>query len=64
MTDRYGYLGLAGALAIPFAPDTAVIYAFSVVEPRRTHFAAAAFAGTTLRLAILAGVVSAVLSLV
>jgi uncharacterized membrane protein YdjX (TVP38/TMEM64 family) len=64
VTDRYGYLGLVGALAVPFAPDTAVIYAFSVVEPRRAPFAAAAFVGTVLRLAIVAGVASAVLSLV
>lgn len=64
VTDRYGYLGLAGVLALPFAPDTAVIYAFTVVEPRQAPFAAAAFAGTALRLAIVAGVANAVLSLV
>jgi hypothetical protein len=64
LTDRYGYVGLAGALAVPFAPDTAVIYAFSVVDVRRLPFAAAAFVGTTLRLALVAGVASALLALV
>jgi uncharacterized membrane protein YdjX (TVP38/TMEM64 family) len=64
LTDRYGYVGLAGALAVPFAPDTAVIYAFSVVDVQRLPFAAAAFVGTTLRLALVAGVASALLALV
>lgn len=64
VAERYGYVGLAGALSIPFAPDTAILYAFSVVDVRRTWFAAAAFVGTTLRLAIIAGLASAVLALV
>jgi uncharacterized membrane protein YdjX (TVP38/TMEM64 family) len=64
LANRYGYVGLAGSLAVPFAPDTAIVYAFSIVEPRRLPFAAAAFVGTTLRLAIVAGVASAVLTLV
>jgi membrane protein YqaA with SNARE-associated domain len=63
LTDRYGYLGLAGALSVPFAPDTAILYAFSVVDVRKPSFAAAAFVGTTLRLAIVAGVASALLAL-
>jgi len=63
VAERYGYVGLAGALSIPFAPDTAVIYAFSVVDVRRTWFAAAAFVGTTLRLSIVAGLASALLAL-
>lgn len=63
VTDRYGYVGLAGALSVPFAPDTAILYAFSVVDVRRPSFAAAAFVGTTLRLAIVAGVAGALLAL-
>ncbi|WP_276259726.1 hypothetical protein [Haloglomus litoreum] len=64
VADRYGYVGLAGALSVPFAPDTAILYAFSVVDVRESSFAAAAFVGTTLRLAIVAGVASALLALV
>lgn len=64
VAERYGYLGLAGALSVPFAPDTAILYAFSVVQRHRFSFAAAAFVGTTLRLAIVAGVASALLALV
>jgi membrane protein YqaA with SNARE-associated domain len=63
VADRYGYAGLAGALAVPFAPDTAVLYAFSVVNTDAVRFAAAAFVGTTVRLLIVAGVASAVLAL-
>lgn len=63
LADRYGYLGLAGALSVPFAPDTAILYAFSVVDVRKPSFAAAAFIGTTLRLAAVAGVASALLAL-
>lgn len=29
----YGYLGMVIMLAIPLMPDTAVVYAFSIVEP-------------------------------
>lgn len=49
---RYQYLGLALALAVPFLPDTAPLYAFSVLENRPALFAAAAFVGTVLRLLI------------
>lgn len=63
VANRYGYVGLAGALSVPFAPDTAILYAFSVVDVRRPSFAAAAFVGTTLRLAIVAGAASALLAL-
>lgn len=62
--QRYGYLGLTAALAIPFAPDTAVLYAFSVLDTDRATFAAAAFAGSVLRLSIVAGLASAAFALV
>lgn len=50
---RYQYVGLGVALAIPFLPDTAPIYAFSVLENNAVLFAAAAFVGTVLRLLII-----------
>jgi membrane protein YqaA with SNARE-associated domain len=61
---RYGYVGLTAALAIPFAPDTAVLYAFSVFDTDRATFAAAAFVGSALRLSIVAGLASAAFALV
>lgn len=63
VTERYGYVGLAAVLAIPFAPDTAVVYAFSVVGRSRVRFALATFVGTALRLAVVAGLASVVLAL-
>ena len=60
---RYRYYGLVITLAIPFLPDTAPIYAFSVLENRPALFAAAAFVGTVIRfviiLVIAGGVVTA-----
>jgi uncharacterized membrane protein len=50
---RYQYVGLCVALAIPFLPDTAPIYAFSVLENRPARFAAAAFIGTVARFVII-----------
>lgn len=64
LAERYGHVGLTVALAVPFAPDTTLLYAFSVVESDRARFAAAAFVGTAIRLAVVAGLASAALSLV
>ena len=50
---KYQYLGLGIALAIPFLPDTAPLYAFSVLENRPVLFATAAFFGTILRFLII-----------
>lgn len=50
---RHRYVGLALTLAIPFLPDTAPIYAFSVLENNAVLFAAAAFVGTVIRLLLI-----------
>ncbi|WP_254536738.1 hypothetical protein [Halomarina litorea] len=59
---EYGYLGLAVGLAIPLMPDTALIYAFSVVETNYVKFAVAAFVGTAARLVTVAGLVNSALA--
>lgn len=59
---EYGYLGLATGLAIPLMPDTALIYAFSVVETNYVKFAVAAFVGTAARLVTVAGLVNSALA--
>lgn len=56
MAKRYGYLGMAIVLSIPFFPDTASVYAFSVLEDDYLRFAVAAFAGSVGRLLIVAAV--------
>lgn len=52
LTKRYGYIGLAFALSIPFFPDTLSIYAFAVLEEDYWKFAAATFVGSVGRLAV------------
>lgn len=56
LARRYGYLGMAIALSIPFFPDTAPVYAFSVLGDDYPRFAVAAFAGSVGRLLIVAAV--------
>lgn len=60
---RYGYLGLGVGLAIPFLPDTAIIYAFGVLEMNAAKFALAAFFGTVVRLLAVAGIVGSAMAL-
>ena len=50
---RHQYVGLGVALAIPFLPDTAPLYAFSVLENRPVLFATTAFIGTIVRFVII-----------
>ena len=50
---RYGYIGLALLLTIPFFPDTVSIYAFSVLEENYVKFAGATFAGSVGRLLLI-----------
>jgi membrane protein YqaA with SNARE-associated domain len=59
---RYQYVGLGMALAVPFLPDTAPIYAFSVLENDPVRFAAAAFLGTILRLCIILAIAGGVVA--
>ncbi|MFB6142914.1 MAG: hypothetical protein ABEJ30_06180 [Halorientalis sp.] len=52
LSRQYGYAGLAGALSVPFFPDTLSIYAFSVLEEDTRRFALATFAGSVGRLLV------------
>ena len=52
LAQKWGYVGLAVALSVPFFPDTLSIYAFSILEESYTKFAAAAFAGSVGRLLV------------
>lgn len=60
---RYGYAGLAVGLAVPLMPDTALIYAFSVIERDYLKVALATFVGTVARLLAVAGLAAGALSL-
>lgn len=63
LARRYGYYGLALALSVPGFPDTALIYAFTVLEKDAAKFAAATFVGTVVRLLVTATVVAGLLAL-
>jgi len=52
LARRYGYVGLAMALSVPFFPDTLSIYAFAVLEEDYLKFAAATFVGSVGRLVV------------
>lgn len=54
MARRYGYLGMALVLSIPFFPDTASVYAFSILEDDYLKFSLAAFVGSVGRLLVVA----------
>ena len=56
LARRYGYIGLAIALSVPFFPDTLSIYAFTILEEDYLKFAAATFVGSAGRLLVVAGV--------
>ncbi len=60
MGKRWGYLGMAAGLSVPFFPDTASIYAFSVIGSSYRKFAAAAFAGSVGRLLVTMGIIEGV----
>ncbi|MDG5775780.1 VTT domain-containing protein [Haloarculaceae archaeon H-GB2-1] len=60
IAKRYGYVGLAMALSVPFFPDTLSIYAFTVLEDDYVKFAAATFAGSIGRLLVTVGLVGGV----
>lgn len=55
LAKRYGYVGLALALSVPFFPDTLSIYAFTVLEEDYLRFAMATFAGSIGRLLVTVG---------
>ncbi|SDM43626.1 membrane protein YqaA, SNARE-associated domain [Haloarchaeobius iranensis] len=56
LARKYGYVGLAMALSVPFFPDTISIYAFAVLERDYKKFALATFAGSVGRLLVTMGV--------
>lgn len=60
LAQEYGYIGMALALSVPFFPDTASIYAFSVLDTDYYKFAAATFAGSVGRLLVTLSVVGGV----
>ena len=55
IAKKWGYLGLALALCVPFFPDTLSIYAFTVLEDDYWKFALATFAGSIGRLLVTQG---------
>jgi membrane protein YqaA with SNARE-associated domain len=59
--QRWGHVGMAIGLSIPFFPDTASIYAFSVIGTGYRKFAAAAFVGSVGRLLITIGIIEGAL---
>jgi membrane protein YqaA with SNARE-associated domain len=64
VVKRWGYVGLAMALCIPFFPDTISVYAFAVIEEDDVKFALATFAGSIGRFLIVIGVIGGSLSVV
>lgn len=54
---KWGYLGMALALCVPFFPDTISIYAFAILEEDYVKFALATFVGSVGRLVVTLGVV-------
>lgn len=61
LAKKWGYLGMAIGLSVPFFPDTASIYAFAILEDDYLKFAAAAFAGSVGRLLITIGAIEGTL---
>lgn len=59
LARKWGYLGMAAALSVPFFPDTLSIYAFAVLEENYVKFALATFAGSVGRLLVTLGVLGA-----
>jgi membrane protein YqaA with SNARE-associated domain len=57
IAKKWGYIGLALALCVPFFPDTLSIYAFTVLEDSYVKFAAATFVGSVGRLVVTIGIV-------
>ncbi|NEU57507.1 VTT domain-containing protein [Halorussus sp. MSC15.2] len=52
LARKWGYVGMALALSVPFFPDTLSIYAFAVLEEDYVKFALATFAGSVGRLLV------------
>ncbi|MDS0281084.1 YqaA family protein [Haloarcula onubensis] len=63
IAKKYGYVGLAMALCVPFFPDTLSIYAFTVLEEDYLRFGAATFVGSAGRLLVTLGLAGGTLAL-
>ncbi|MFC7027550.1 YqaA family protein [Halomicroarcula sp. GCM10025324] len=63
LAKKFGYVGLALALCVPFFPDTLSIYAFTVLEEDYLKFGAATFVGSAGRLLVTIGLASGTLAL-
>jgi len=63
IAKKYGYVGLALALCVPFFPDTLSIYAFTVLEEDYLRFGAATFVGSAGRLLVTLGLAGGTLAL-
>jgi membrane protein YqaA with SNARE-associated domain len=61
LAQKWGYVGLATALSVPFFPDTLSIYAFTVLEEDYVKFAVATFVGSVGRLLVTIAIVSGAL---
>lgn len=57
LARKFGYVGLALALSVPFFPDTISIYAFTILEKDYGKFALATFAGSVGRLLVTMGII-------
>lgn len=64
LAKRYGYVGLAMALSVPFFPDTFSIYAFTVLEEDYIRFGLATFAGSIGRLLVTIGLATGAFEIV
>ena len=64
IAKKWGYVGLALALSVPFFPDTLSIYAFTVLEDSYAKFAVATFVGSVGRLLVTIGVVGGGLAVI
>ena len=63
VAQKWGYAGLAILLCIPFFPDTASIYAISILETNYIKFGAATFIGTVGRLIVTIIIIRGTISL-
>lgn len=64
LAKKWGYVGMALALSVPFFPDTISLYGFAVLDDDYPRFAAAAFAGSVGRLLITIGVIEGTLFII
>lgn len=61
LVKKWGYMGMAMGLSVPFFPDTLSLYGFAILEDNYRKFAAAAFAGSVGRLLVTIGLIEGTL---